>query len=308
MPEPTTRQLRFIIDDITCMHCVERVEKAIGAVSGVRRANVNLGEKMATVEYDSEVSDVQQIIGAVREEGFTPGASKTRLAVKGMRCASCVSSVEDTLKRTPGVISASVNVATAEADIEYRPALIDIKGLSHAVEESGYSLAPAMEATEESVDRHADEQKSEYRGLMRKFWFAAIVSLPVMFFSYPDFIPGLREWMPMGSDNRRIVWGVLGLMTLPVLAWSGSQFYTGMWAALKHRTANMHTLIASGISAAFLYSAVAVLFPQWFPTQALAEAFWDVSTVVVALVVLGMALEVKAKGRTSEAIKKLCLL
>ena len=305
MPEPTTRQLRFIIDDITCMHCVERVEKAIGAVSGVRRAIVNLGEKMATVEYDSDVSDVQQIIGAVREEGYTPGASKTRLAVKGMRCASCVSSVEDTLKRTPGVISASVNVATAEADIEYRPALIDIKGLSRAVEESGYSLAPAMEATEESVDRHADEQKSEYRGLMRKFWFAAIVSLPVMFFSYPDFIPGLREWMPMGSDNRRIIWGVLGLITLPVLVWSGSQFYTGMWAALKHRTANMHTLIASGISAAFLYSAVAVLFPQWFPTQALAEAFWDVSTVVVALVVLGMALEVKAKGRTSEAIKKL---
>jgi Cu+-exporting ATPase len=111
--------------------------------------------------------------------------------------------------------------------------------------------------------------------------------------------------MPMGSDNRRIVWGLLGLITLPVLAWSGAQFYTGMWAALKHRTANMHTLIASGISAAFLYSAAAVVFPQWFPTQALAEAFWDVSTVVVALVVLGMALEVKAKGKTSEAIKKL---
>jgi len=126
-----------------------------------------------------------------------------------------------------------------------------------------------------------------------------------MFFSYPDFIPGLREWMPMGSDNRRIVWGLLGLLTLPVLVWSGSQFYTGMWAALKHRTANMHTLIASGITAAFVYSAVAVMFPQWFPSQALAEAFWDVSTVVVALVVLGMALEVKAKGKTSEAIKKL---
>ena len=129
---------------------------------------------------------------------------------------------------------------------------------------------------------------------MRKFWLAAIISIPVMIFSYPDFIPGLREWMPMGSDNRRIVWGLLGLLTLPVLVWSGSQFYTGMWAALKHRTANMHTLIASGITAAFVYSAVAVMFPQWFPSQALAEAFWDVSTVVVALVVLGMALEVKA--------------
>ncbi len=140
---------------------------------------------------------------------------------------------------------------------------------------------------------------------MRKFWFAAVVSIPVMIFSYPDFIPGLRDWMPMGSFNRRVVWGLLGLLTLPVLLWSGSQFYTGMWAALRHRSANMHTLIASGISAAFLYSAVAVIFPQWFPSQALAEAFWDVSTVVVALVVLGMALEVKAKGKTSEAIKKL---
>jgi Cu+-exporting ATPase len=140
---------------------------------------------------------------------------------------------------------------------------------------------------------------------MRKFWFAAIISLPVMAFSYPDLIPGLREWMPMGSAERRVVWGLLGLLTLPVMLWSGSQFYTGMWQGLKHRSANMHTLIASGITAAFLYSAIAVLFPAWFPEQALAEVFWDVTAVVVALVVLGMALEVKAKGRTSEAIKKL---
>ncbi|MCR4333348.1 MAG: copper-translocating P-type ATPase, partial [Sulfuricaulis sp.] len=98
---------------------------------------------------------------------------------------------------------------------------------------------------------------------------------------------------------------VLGLITVPVMLWSGSQFYTGMWSALKHRSANMHTLIAIGISAAFLYSVVAVAFPQLFPSEALAEVFWDVTAVVVALVVLGMALEVKAKGRTSEAIKKL---
>jgi Cu+-exporting ATPase len=140
---------------------------------------------------------------------------------------------------------------------------------------------------------------------MRKFWFAAAISIPVMAFSYPDLIPGLRDWMPMGSLQRRLVWSLLGVLVLPVMVWSGSQFYTGMWSALKHRTANMHTLIALGISAAFLYSVVAVAFPQWFPEQALAEAFWDVAAVVVALVVLGMALEVKAKGRTSEAIKKL---
>ena len=109
----------------------------------------------------------------------------------------------------------------------------------------------------------------------------------------------------MGSLERRIVWSFLGVLTLPVMLWAGSQFYTGMWAALKHRSANMHTLIALGISAAFLYSVVAVVFPQWFPEQALAEVFWDVTAVVVALVVFGMALEVKAKGKTSEAIKKL---
>ncbi len=305
MPEVSTRQIGFVIDDITCMHCVERVKTALAKIDGVRMASVSLGEKMATIEYDANATNARQMVEAVRNEGFHPGAIRTRMAVKGLRCASCVSSVEEALRKTPGVVAATVNVATAEADIEFRPALVDINGISRAVEQSGYSLAPAMAATEEGVDRHADQQMGEYRGLMRKFWFAAIVSLPVMLLSYPDFIPGLREWMPMGSENRRVVWGILGLLTLPVLIWSGSQFYTGMWAALKHRTANMHTLIASGISAAFLYSAVAVLFPQWFPTQALAEAFWDVSTVVVALVVLGMALEVKAKGKTSEAIKKL---
>ena len=163
----------------------------------------------------------------------------------------------------------------------------------------------ASNSSKAGLNHQVSEQEVEYQTLMRKFWFAAIVSIPVMILSYPDFIPGLKDWMPMGSVNRRIVWGLLGLLVLPVMLWSGSQFYSGMWSALKQRTANMHTLIASGISAAYLYSAIAVLFPQWFPEQALAEAFWDVATVVVALVVLGMALEVKAKGKTSEAIKKL---
>ena len=255
--------------------------------------------------YDPETVSPRDLPGAIREEGFEPGTARLRMSVKGLRCASCVSQVEGALLRIPGVAAANLNLATSEVDIEYQSGQLSLEDLASVVAESGYELVPAAAASEESVDQHAEEQAEEYRGLMRKFWFAAFVSIPVMFFSYPDFIPGLREWMPMGSDNRRIVWGLLGLLTLPVLVWSGSQFYTGMWAALKHRTANMHTLIASGITAAFVYSAVAVIFPQWFPSQALAEAFWDVSTVVVALVVLGMALEVKAKGKTSEAIKKL---
>jgi len=127
----------------------------------------------------------------------------------------------------------------------------------------------------------------------------------VMALSYPNLIPGLRDWMPMGSDTRRIVWSLLGVLSLPVLVWAGSQFFTGMWDALKHRAANMHTLIAIGISAAFAYSVVSVAWPGIFPDMALAEVFWDVTDVVIALVVLGLALEIKAKGRTSQAIKKL---
>jgi Cu+-exporting ATPase len=111
--------------------------------------------------------------------------------------------------------------------------------------------------------------------------------------------------MPMGSGTRRTVWSLLGVLSLPVLVWAGSQFFVGMWDALKHRAANMHTLIAIGISAAFAYSIVSVAWPGIFPDMALAEVFWDVTDVVIALVVLGLALEIKAKGRTSQAIKKL---
>ncbi len=299
------QQLNLTIEGMTCIHCAKRVEVALRRLPGVVKARVNLAEETAAVNYDPEIVGVAKIAAAVREEGFSPGTTRVRMGVKGMRCASCVAQVEGALEKSSGVVSASVNSATAEVDIEYRPALIDVEALTQAVEDSGYALVPAVEATEASVDRSADEQMAEYRALMRKFWFAAIVSIPVMLFSYPDLIPGLRDWMPMGSDTRRWVWALLGAVTLPVMLWSGSQFYTGMWAGLKHRSANMHTLIATGITAAFLYSAVAIIFPGWFPEQALAEVFWDVATVVVALVVLGMALEIKAKGKTSEAIKKL---
>lgn len=299
------QQLNLTIDGMTCIHCANRMELALRSVPGVVQARVNLTEKNAAVNFDPELVDATDIAATVREEGFTPGATRVRMGIEGLRCASCVAQVEDALVKTRGVISASVNSATAEVEIEYRPAHIDVPGLRRAVEDSGYKLVPAVEATEEGVERSTDEQMAEYRSLMRKFWFAAIVSVPVMLFSYPDLVPGLREWMPMGSETRRFVWGLLGVLTLPVMIWSGSQFYTGMWAGLRHRSANMHTLIATGITAAFVYSAVAVFFPGWFPEQALAEVFWDVVTVVVALVVLGMALEIKAKGKTSEAIKKL---
>ena len=150
----------------------------------------------------------------------------------------------------------------------------------------------------------SDEER-EYRSLMRKWWFGAAVGAFTMVFSYPWLFPYLRDILPRGSEQVRYLWGFMGLLSLAVLAYSGSQFFVGMWYSLKNRQANMHTLIAFGTSVAWIYSTIAVLFPQIFPEAEMTEVYYDVTVVVTALVVLGLAMEVKAKGHTSEAIKKL---
>jgi len=228
-----------------------------------------------------------------------------QISIQGIHCASCVVTIEQALRTTPGVLEATVNAATQQAHVTYMPGMIDRAGLAHAVEEAGYTVSQEPAAGETSVDRADQDRAREYTTLLRKFWFAAIISIPVIVFSYPQFFPGLRDWLAPGSVALRLAWAALGVLTLPILFWAGSHFYTGMWQALKHRQANMHTLIAVGISAAWLYSTVAVIVPQVFPTLQLAQTFYDVTVVVTALVNLGLALELRARGRTSEAIKKL---
>ena len=282
-------------------HLRERLEVAPG-VSGV---HVNPKGRLAHVTYDPKLTDLRAIVTTAQAAGFELGGASTQLEIRGMHCASCVTTIEEGLKATRGVIDASVNLVTRQARVEYFPELVDAAGLTRAVEQAGYDAVAGQSATETAVDRQQLEQDREYRTLLRKFWFAAAMSVPVIVLSYPSFVPGLSELLPKGSETLRLVWGLLGLLTIPVMAWSGSQFFTGAWQALKHRQANMHTLIAIGISSAWLYSSVAVIFPSIFPSRDLAEVFYDVTAVVTALVVLGLALELKARGRTSEAIKKL---
>jgi Cu+-exporting ATPase len=219
-----------------------------------------------------------------------------------MYCASCVTKIEDALKKAPGVLTASVNLAAKEAAVSYIPGAIDLEGIKRAIESTGYKAASAP--SEMPVDKEQESRLREYRTLMLKFWVGALISLPVILLSYPRYF-GLGEIFPQGSTQLRIAWGALGIITLPVLLWCGSQFFKGMWAALKHRSADMNTLIAIGISAAWLYSTAAVLFPGMFPSMELAEVFYDVTSVVTALVILGLALELRARTRTNEALKKL---
>jgi Cu+-exporting ATPase len=309
-PPPTGRpeHLDLAIGGMTCAHCAQAVEKAINAVPGVEKSHVNLVNAVVSVDYDRTRAKVHDLLQAIRSAGYSAGTAKVRIPIKYMHCSSCVIRVELALKMTPGVVAANASLGTNAVDVEYLPEQTSFTTIRRAIELAGHKIGepkPAKAPDAEELSPEEAVQHEEYRTLMRKFWFAAAVAIPVMGLSYPDLIPGLRDWMPAGSETRRLVWALLGIVSLPVLIWSGSQFFTGMWDALKHRSANMHTLIAIGISAAFLYSVVAVGWPGLFPSMSLAEVFWDVTDVVVALVTLGLALEIKAKGRTSEAIKKL---
>jgi Cu+-exporting ATPase len=299
------RRVDLPVSDIEGRQGASHLEKQLRILPGMFKVEANPTARLVRVEYDETLTSLKQIVKAAQRAGFTVGAATTQLAIEGMYCGSCVSTIEEALQKTPGVLAASVNLATEQAHIEYLPGLVNLGGLVEAIEAAGYKVGKAPAPTEAGIDREEQSQAQEYHDLMHKFWFATLISLPVIVFSYPGFFPGIGDWLPKGSETLRLVWGILGLVTIPVLAWSGSQFFTGAWAALKHRQANMHTLIAIGISSAWLYSTVAVLFPDIFPSMDLAEVFYDVTAVVTALVVLGMALELKAKGRTSEAIKKL---
>jgi Cu+-exporting ATPase len=221
------------------------------------------------------------------------------LGIQGMTCASCVSTVESALGSVPGVADARVNLAAEEATVDLvHPVATD--DLMAAVSAAGYSAHPVTQDSD--GDAEQEGRRRLYRSLLRKFWFAAIVSLPVIYFSYPSIFPRVPE---KGSMELNLIWGGMALATLAVMVYSGSQFFTGAWSAFKHRSANMNTLIAIGISAAWLYSTVALLFPGFFPEEQLRDVFFDVTAVVTALVVLGSAMEIRARARTSEALKKL---
>jgi Cu+-exporting ATPase len=275
------------------------VETAVAGVPGARSAHANTGSGVVTVEYDPQRTNTATLAEALRSAGFRAGGAQTRIGIRDLRCASCVGFIEGDLRATPGVLSASVNAGTQEATVAYLPQQTTLAQLQGVIQDWGYHTRPA--ASEEPVDKQEAEHDREYRSLFRKFLFAAIISLPVLLTAYPQFIPFVRDWSP---ETLRLAWLGSALLTLPVLAWSGGHFFTGAWAALKHRAANMNTLIALGTGAAWLYSTVAILFPGLFP-EGTSEPFYDVVAVVIALVVLGQALELRAKGRTSEAIKKL---
>ena len=282
------------------------VEPALRALAGVEQVRVDLSRRAVYVTYDPAGTSVSEIRSVVREHDLeTDDAARARVPIKGMHCASCVTRIERGLRTLPGVVDASVSLGDAAASVTYSPKRASVEQFERTIREAGFEAGAASAEGLGAGAGEAAEAEREYRSLMRKWWFGAAVGAPTMLLSYPWIFPVLKEWLPRDSDQLRIVWMVMGVASLAVLAYSGSQFFVGAWRALRRRSANMYTLIAMGTGVAWLYSTIALLFPGLFPESKFTEVYYDVTVVVTALVVLGLAMEVKARGRSSEAIRKL---
>ncbi len=315
--EASTQRLKLSVIDMDCPTCALTIEKGVKQIEGVKKINVNSVTGDAYVEYNPTVTNAAHIIDAIKKSGYRVGQNPLTLKIGGMYCGSCVTKIENDLLSKPGVTSASVDLASETALVQYIPAEVNIDEMKKSIESLGYTVRDGSGKVdrEESPERITGKEgevrdeteiahEQEYKSLMRQFIFAAVVSVPVVFFSYPD-IFGISGLMRQGSASATYISLAMAAVTLLVMFYSGAQFFTGAVAAFKSRSANMNTLVASGITAAWLYSTVAVLFPSVFPSKALAGQFYDVVAVVVALVILGLALEVRAKGKSSLAIKKL---
>ncbi|MBI2985358.1 MAG: copper-translocating P-type ATPase [Deltaproteobacteria bacterium] len=289
------RELTLKITGMSCASCVAHIEKALSEVSGVREARVNFATEQASVRFESTQVAPGQLVKAVSNAGYEVLTEKVTLGVRGMSCASCVGKIEQVLRGLDGVLQANVNFATEKAVVEYLPGVLDVESISRSVAEAGYEALPLEEA---GVDREKADHEAKVKELRVKIAVGALISIPVFFGSYPSLFP----WVPDLLQNFVVVW----ILTTPVQFWVGWQFYKGAWAALKHRTSDMNTLIAVGTTAAYLYSIGLILFPSFFEAQGVArEVYFDTSTIIITLILLGRYLEAIARGRTSEAIKKL---
>jgi P-type Cu+ transporter len=282
---------------MTCASCAAHVEKALNQVPGVAKASVNIASKKAPVHFTNGALPAAQLIAAVRDAGYDVPTATITLPIGGMTCASCVSHVEGALAGVPGVIGASVNLATEKATVQYVPEVTNLDDLKRAVAGAGYQVLEISQAGDETTeDPERAAREKEMKTLKSKFIFAAVLSIPIFLGSYPEWFP----WLPPLLKN----WVFVFLLVTPVQFWSGWQFYRGAWAAAKHKTSDMNTLIAIGTSAAYLYSAAVTFFPQLFPAG-MDTVYYDTSSIIIALILLGRILEARAKGQTSEAIRKL---
>jgi len=218
-----------------------------------------------------------------------------------MHCAACVAKVEGALRSVEGVGPVAVNLATEQATIEYDPARADLGALRAAVAASGYELGdtPAPAPGSEGADRERVAREREQRGMRTRFLVGAALSVPIVLGSMPELFPWAPAWL---RDPRLLL-----LLATPVQFWVGASFHRGFLHDLRYRSASMSTLVSLGTNAAYVFSVAVTLWPHAFMALG-AMTYYETAAVVITLVVLGRWLEARARGRTSEAIRRLVSL
>jgi len=291
----STVQTRLKITGMSCAACSARIERSIGKLAGVEKAQVNLAGEIATIDYDPTVVPLEEIIHKIEDIGFGVAREQLEIKVKGMTCAACSARVERVLNRLPGVLHAAVNLATEKAVVKYNPAEVSPADIRRAIRDAGYT--PVSETDESSADRERQEREQEIRRQQRLFMISAVLSLPLVAFM----VVMLAQW------HHAMRWGIFHPYTQFVLATAiqfgpGLHFYKDAWRSLRGGGANMSVLVALGTSAAYFYSVAATFFGKQIGQT---EVYYETGAVIITLVLLGKMLESLARGRTSEAIRKL---
>lgn len=289
-------QVALQITGMTCAACANRIEKGLIGVDGVQRATVNLALERAAVTYDPEKIDLQVLERKIEQLGYGVYKEYVDLLLTGMTCAACANRIEKGLNSLPGVTKATVNFALETAHIEYTASEIEIIHMMRKVEQLGYKATLKQDATQQSDHRSVEIGKQKH-----KFVISAILSLPLLWAMFSHF-----EWMSFLWTPEIFVnpWFQL-LLATPVQFWIGKHFYIGAYKALRNKSANMDVLVALGTSAAYFYSIYLSVVWMRADGSHTPELYFEVSSILITLIILGKLFESLAKGRASEAIKSL---
>ena len=290
---PRKRTAAFGVTGMTCATCAQTIEGALSGLEGVESASVNLAAERATVVYDPEKVSADAMRKAVRDAGYDVAFNEIVLSISGMTCATCAKTIEEALLSLEGVHSATVNLAIDKARIQYDPQRVRVADIKRAISEAGYEVIEA-----ETVDEEQAARQREMNRQRTLLVFSLMLSVPtfvltmIFDFTSAGMDPAIEGWKNL----------LLFMLATPVQFVAGYQFYVGTYKALRNRVANMDTLIAIGTSAAYFYSTAVVFFPG---AIAFRHVYFDTSALIISLILLGKFMEARAKGRTSEAIRKL---
>jgi Cu+-exporting ATPase len=290
------------IGGMTCAACAARVERALGKLPGVSLARVNLAAESARVEYDPERVHAPELSAAVADAGYTPMVEEIEFPVLGMTCASCVGRVERTLARIPGVVEARVNLASESARVRYLPASAGLEEFRRRIADAGYEV-PAQTATQADPSGNAQRER-EIARMRRELIVGIALSIPLAVLAMGMFYGPLHNGLESLGASEPVLNLILFALATPVLIWPGRRFFVAGWKAYRHLSPDMNSLVMTGTAAAYVYSLVVTFTPQLLPENA-RHTYFEAAAVVITLVFLGKYLEAIAKGRASDAIRKL---